>query len=458
MGMRSALRSLIYGPPDFAAKASGAASPSIPFPGGGDARSGQFGSWDALLPSTRIDYAREAGDSTQSAVVMACVLWMARTFPEAPIQVKRRMGAQLEVVPAHPLTALLARPNPYYSGILLWHATLTSFQVAGNAYWLKVRSRRGDVVELWYEPHYTIAPEWPNDGSQFLSGYRINRGGTWYRVAVDDVVHFRYGIDPGNPRVGLSPLASAFREIFTDNEAANFSASLLRNMGVPGMLVSPALPGDTIDDPAGLKRDIIAKTTGDRRGEPMVMALPVKMERMAFSPADMAVREQRRIPEERISGLLGIPAIVAGLGAGLDRATYSNMQEARESAYESCIVPMQRLLANELDAQLLPDLGDAAAESVAFDLSQVRALQEDRDKLVARNVAGFKGGVLRRAEARRALGLETDPEDEIFINDLITIGARITEADPAGTLESGDRDLGRDPAGRDTGRLLPAPK
>lgn len=403
---------------------------------------GNYG-WDSLLPSTRVDYQAEAGDLTENTAIAACLQWITRTFPEAPIQVKRGDGATAKAVPHHPLTTLIARPNPYYSGILLWQATLASIIVSGNGYWLKVRSGRGDVVQLWYEPHFTCGPVWPRDGSQFISGYQINRGGTWYPVKSPDVVHFRDGIDPQNTRLGLSRLASALREVYTDNEAANYSATILRNMGIPGLVVSPASSGDQITDPMGLKRDIMAKTTGDRRGEPLVSGLPIKIERIAWNPSEMDVTKARRIPEERVSALIGIPAVVAGLGVGLDHSTYSNMQEAREAAYESCIVPTQRLLASELDVQLLPDLGDVANEKVSFDLSQVRALQEDKDALYKRVNAVWTSGLIMRSEGRAALDSSylSTPEDDIYRTDLLTMAARVTEQEPAGTLISDDPDI-----------------
>lgn len=403
----------------------------VPFPSTDGAWQRQFG-WSGTQPSSSLDYREEAGNLSLNSAVMACVQWMARTFPEAPIQVRRTTGAGTgmaghEVVPNHPLTALIKRPNPYYSGTLLWKATMASLSVSGNAYWIKIRSRRGDPVELWYEPHFTCSPTWPVDGSAFIGGYRLMRGGRPYDIARADVVHFRSGIDLANTRLGLSDLASALREVFTDNEAATFSATLLHNMGIPGLVVSPMQADTQINDPAGLKRDIMAKTTGDRRGEPLVMALPTKIEKLSFSPAEMSMREVRYIPEERICALLGIPPGVVGLGAGLDRNTFSNMREGREAAYESCIVPTQRLLANDLDVQLLPDMGDGASEEVAFDLSEVRALQEDRDKLTARTALAYKSGVMRRSEARRALGLETDAGDELFVNELPVIRENLTD-------------------------------
>src|SRR3972149_6101238 len=116
-------------------------------------RAGPF--WQFLLPRTRFDYGKEVGDGTGNSIVVACVNWIARTFPEAPVIVLNEgKDGQLIKVPRHPFPRLIDRPNPYSPGPLLWHATLDDRTTTGNAYWVKVRSRApggmdglGQVVE-----------------------------------------------------------------------------------------------------------------------------------------------------------------------------------------------------------------------------------------------------------------------------------------------------------------------
>ena len=49
-----------------------------------------------------------------------------------------------------------------------------------------------------------------------------------------------------------------------------------------------------------------------------------------------------------------------------------------------------------------------------FDRSAVAALQEDRNELFKRESDAYRFGIKKRTEARSALGLETDPEDEVY--------------------------------------------
>ena len=83
-----------------------------------------------LLPRTRYDYARDVGDGLGSSVVVAPVLWAARAFPEAPLVLWRRLpDGELERVGEHPLLDVVEYPNPFYSGPLLWMATVVDYMV-----------------------------------------------------------------------------------------------------------------------------------------------------------------------------------------------------------------------------------------------------------------------------------------------------------------------------------------
>ncbi len=371
-----------------------------------------------LQPRSSFDYAREVGDGTGSSAVMASLLWICRTFPEAPAALFQELDSgQEQQVRRHRMLRLLARPNLFYSGPILWMATLLDWNVDGNAYWLKLRNGAGALSELWWAPQWTMEPK--GDSTTLITHYEYRTDyGAPVEIAPEDVVHFRFGLDPDDTRKGYSPLKSVLREVFTDDEAANFTASLLRNMGIPGLLLSPEGEREpTEEDVAATKAYIADVFGGDKRGAPLVMSGPTRVAQFGFSPEQLLLRELRRIPEERVSAVLGVPAIVAGLGAGLERSTFTNMSEAREMAYESNIIPTQRILAEDLRFQLLPDFEqDPFAWRVGFDLSQVRVLKDDEDKLLRRFDVGYRGGWVMRTEARRAIGLPVDEErDNVYL-------------------------------------------
>jgi hypothetical protein len=150
------------------------------------------------------------------------------------------------------------------------------------------------------------------------------------------------------------------------------------------------------------------------------MSGATRVAQFGFSPEQLILRELRRIPEERVTAVLGVPAIVAGLGAGLDRSTFTNMSEAREAAYESGIIPMQRILAEDIRFQLLTEFErDPFEWRFGFDLTKVRVLQEDLYRLAQRLDLAVRGGWALVSEARRPMGLEVvDDRDRIFLRPL----------------------------------------
>lgn len=385
--------------------------------------------WSVLLRS-RFDYKSAVGSGFENSAVMACILWQIRTFPEAPIRISRRQAdGTYQPIHDHPMHELIDAPNPYYSGEELWMATLADFTSTGNAYWRKIRGRRDQVAELWWIPQTMIQPRWPSDGSAFLTHYEYNPGGVPEKIEPADIIHFKFGIDPNNVRLGLSPIASVLREVFADDEAANFSGSLLRNLGIPGAIISPK--GDNRlqeGDAQAIKSDFKQKFTADGRGDVMVMDGAVDFNMVSFSPQQMDVKTLRRLPEERISAVLGIPAGVVGLGAGLDRNTFSNVEEGRKAAYESNLIPTQRLLAAKLRTALLSEFGDIAGLKVEFDVTSVRALQESQDALWKRADIGIKGGWLTVGAGMRLVGQDAGEEFDYYLRPLMVEAVPLDQA------------------------------
>lgn len=377
---------------------------------------------------------------SDSSLVMAIVYWICRTLPEAPLQVvKMNTKGEREIIQNHGLPELLETPNPFYSGLLLWNGIFTDWIIEGNAYVLKVRNGAGAVIQLWWIPESMMEPQWDKNGGGFIDYYEYQVDGKLIRYDPKDVIHFRFGIDPYNPRKGLSPLRSLIREVYTDEEAAAFSATLLANMGVPGFIISPE--GDGINSPVIDQRDAEAvkqqfwnATKGARRGEPLVLNNQMKITTLSFNPQQMNLKDLRRLPEERVSAVLGIPAVVVGFGAGLDRSTFANFSEAREAAYESFVIPTQRLFASDLKTQLLPDFGETKGLKVEHDNSNVRVLQEDENKKAERIRGLFKDGIIMRSKALSELGYPTatDGSDDIFLIPmaLIPMGPGAPEPEP----------------------------
>lgn len=418
----------------------------------------QSGLLGGLLRRTRLDYAREVGDMLDASVVMAPVMWLQRALPEASLMLERRLGpAKAEPIDDHPLIELIRNPNPFYGDIALWSATVLSYCLDGNAYWIKVRDGAGRVVELWYVPHWLIAPKATIDGSAFLSHYEYLPG-TGGRVILDpaDVVHFRHGLNPRDLRRGLSPLLGVIREIFADLESANFVASLLRNMGVPGVVISPkggAMP--TPDDVEATKTWFAQTFGGDGRGGTLVMGAPTEVSQFGFNPQQLELSGARDVAEERVCAALGIPAAVVGFGAGLQQTKVgATMEELRKLAWHNGVLPLARALADELQRSLLPDFerGDKArALRLGWDTSAVLALQEDENRRIERKLKELQAGAITLHDYLAETGREAGEEHNYYLRPIAVMEVPLAAAGP-------DRRPGREaPAAAPPAKALPGP-
>ncbi|MEP0456297.1 MAG: phage portal protein [Roseibium sp.] len=411
---------------------------------------------ERLLKRTRFDYRKEIGDGLDSSVVTAPIQWIQRALPEATLTVRKRTAdGTHDEMPGHKMLELIARPNPYYGDITLWNATLLSYLLDGNAYWIKVRSRIGRPAELWYVPHWTMEPKAATDGSEFLTHYTYSPGGGAAPVdlELDEVIHFRHGLDPRNLRKGLSPLAGTIREIFMDLEGSNFVASLLRNMGVPGVVISPKNGGTVApEDVQATKAWFNQSFSGDRRGGALVMGAPTDVSPYGFNPQQMNMSEARDIAEERVCACLGIPAAVVGFGAGLQTSKVgATMAELTKLAWRNGVLPLCRLLADELDRSLLPDFGDPAGLKSHFDTSEVLALQDDMDKAASRWNTMIQGGWVMMSEGREAMGLDADDSHKIYLRPAMSLEV------PAGGTPAGAalaQEAGRQEEQEEDGKAL----
>lgn len=350
------------------------------------------------------------GDS--NSAVWACLQALCTAYLEAPLY------AYLQVSPKDreplfdsPLQAFLDDPNPHLDlSEIFWWWTWAK-HVDGNAYMRKVRAGdelTGNVVELWpISPARVEVKTTPGSGD-FISYYRYHKApGKWDDIPPENMIHGRLGLDDRDHRLGCSNLKHLVREISSDDEATRFADALLRNYAIPGLLVNlPAAVKLTQADADELKAKVASKFGGDQRGQVGIIDQGGSMVPVGFSPEQMDLKILHRVPEERITAVLRTPAIVAGLGAGLDRATYSNYGEAKEQFTEGTILPLYRADDRKLTKGLARDFSTDRRVVIAHDTSQMRALQDDEDKKATRLKTYVDAGILDVDEARAEIGRE----------------------------------------------------
>lgn len=358
------------------------------------------------------------GNGASNSAVVACLQTLGMSFSEATLMVKEydKDGLQQELI-NHPFTMLMRRPNPYMSGDIVQQYIINAMHVSGDAYLIKQKNNAGQLVALYPLMPENVTPKGNDD--ELITHYEYDTNTKSVLVTPQDMVHIRLGLDQTNHRQGFAPLRSVLREIYGDESAGQMATALLANSGVPNVVISPKQDfGLTETEAEQVQRAFKQKVGGKNRGMPLVLSGSMDVKKMAFSPTELDIGTLRRVPEERISAVLGVPAILAGLGAGLDRATYSNASELREFFTESKLIPLWKQIAEELTQQvLLRDYEITDGTSAEYDFSDVRALQTDQDALYTRMNVGVQGGWITIKEAREEVGLPVDESQEVYLLD-----------------------------------------
>ena len=354
-----------------------------------------------------------------NSAALACLNVLGTAFSEPPLKVYVKTQEGEEYVENHPASILLENPNPNMTANLMNNYIVTSVAVYGDAFILKLRNDAGAVVQLI--PLLPEMVEVKGNDEKLITKYQYKQKGNTLDILPEDMIHLRERIDPRNHRRGLAPLRSVMVEILGDAAASQMGAALVKNTGVPSVVISPKNDLSMTSDEAENIAEVFGRRFGgENRGRPLVISGgEVDIQTLSFTPKDLELGKLRYINEERISAVLGVPAILAGLGAGLERATYSNAKELREFFTEQKLIPMWNHFANEFTKQLLlEDFETNPAYCFKYDLSDVRALSQDEDATMVRIVQGYNAGFITVNEARQANQLPALDNGDYFVRNM----------------------------------------
>lgn len=374
-------------------------------------------SFNESINRNDVRLSNELGDVRFLSLIIGAVRWASRNFTDARFNVvKVGQDRKESEIQDHELTSLFKRPNPYYSGLTFWCGMMLSNICRGEMHALKVRDKKYNarLLELYYEPFWTIRPVWNQDGSDFISYYEILRNGVWKRWGkdADDVfVVYDVGIDPETRRGMLNATASLVHEFFSDKQMVRFLGNLFQNGLVPPVVVSVGskdTPGPTGDDWKAMKADGERHFTSSGSGKPWFVNGPVEPHRLGYDYSSMGFDEVRKGIEARVASAMGISVISLMLSAGLEHSAYNNVKEYHTHDYRSYIVPLHKLVSAEIDHQMLPEFGETKGIESRWDYSEVAVMQRDRIDVAKETEILVRSRVIDQYEARERHSYKSD--------------------------------------------------
>jgi HK97 family phage portal protein len=374
--------------------------------GGGGGRS------FALLPGAKHDWELEAGRLYLNDVVSIACNWIAEKVNLCPLVVEERQGDGTWA-PAYDtgLAELWVKSNDNYDSFTRDLAMALSVITSGNAFlYIERDAFAGLPIGLhWLDERY-VFPLYPATGERYLDYWRYMVNGRTLNIPKEDVLHFRWGIDPLNTRLGLSKLKAVLRQICLLNEAAGYSVSILKNGGVPGLIITPEDSNDELlDDEGGeIESQVNRMTRGDNRGRTISLNRRIKIDTIGFSPEQMALDKLPNGAMPMVLAAIGTSPEVHGLPSATK--TYDNFGVAIQAAWRSGVLPILGLIRSTISRRLMPEFGlDPRKYRVVHDLSQIPDLAENLNDRHKRARDNFTAGGISLNEFRAELGKAPDP-------------------------------------------------
>lgn len=250
---------------------------------------------------------------------------------------------------------LIRNPNPELDPYLFWLWTVSTLNIFGEAFWLKVRDAGGRPVQLipW---HPTRMVDENADGRrQWFLQHDDGRTAIQRR----DIVHFRF-YDPDTLHRGMSPLEPLRDTLENEAGARAANSAMWRNGGRPSFILKH--PQRIGQDGVNRLRDQWNSIHGgvENWAKTAILEEGMEAQKLTFDADELQYVESRKLNREEACAAFDVPPPVVHI---LDRATFSNITEQMRSMYRDTMAPKLKLLESTLETELRDGrLGDLNRE------------------------------------------------------------------------------------------------
>ena len=273
----------------------------------------------------------------------------------------------------HPITTLLAHPNPEFSRMDFFELISSWQQLSGEAYIKKVEGADGQTAEIWPISPDRIAPI-EGQGSKLIEGYEIlNEKGVKVKSSeytTENTISVRF-LDPANPCRGIGPLQVAAKSVDIDLDQLSWNKAAMQNRGVlDGVFTFDRTLDATAYDT--VKKKIKELFSGPKNARDIgVIGSNAKYQRLSLTPAEMDFITSRRFNREEIFIIFGIPPQLAGVQ---DASTYNNYATSMRIFWELTLIPILDDIKDTFNFAFADEL-DAGTE-IGYDVSSIPALKQ----------------------------------------------------------------------------------
>lgn len=374
-----------------------------------------WGTWPTSLQIGNL-WASYAALYRKQHWVRTCVDKRAVLLARLPLKVYEHDDMNRPEEPTHPYAQLLAHPNQRQSRFSFWQELLSTYDIYGEAFAMKIRDSNGRPIQLG-QLHPTAMHEREEKAGRVLWDFENSRV-RMTGIPAEDLIHLRT-YNPDSSTRGLSKLESLRSTLENEDAALRSQSSFWRRGARPGVaLTHPGKLSQPAADRLKLRWDQVA-AGADNTGTTVVLEEGMKPELMQISAVEAQYIEARKLNREEVVAGFDMPPPAVHI---LDHATYSNITEQMRSVYRDTMAPVTVFLESELETQLRgsvrpgrsePDFGDNVYAEFLLD----GVLRGDFEQRADAYQKAINSGWTTPAEVRKLENLPfIDGSDRLYIN------------------------------------------
>ena len=348
----------------------------------------------------------------QNGWIYSAVRNKALAIAGVPLRLYTGSTKEPKLIEEGDLYAKLKRPNPHNNRYQLIEATVTHLELSGNAIWLMDREDPGrppDEIGVfnhhWFRPIFDKAKR----NSELLGWALRIPGREPIGLAPWQAVHMHY-INPYGGFWGMAPLEVALAPARADFLATKYNQTFFENGATFGGYLSA-------QDPLTEEQyqRILAQIDDRHAGGDKAFRLLLTEGGITYQPtgqtfSEMAFPELRKMSREEIGAIFNVPPHWMGIFEQVHKAAGDG---ADRNTWEKALIPIMTLVEEALAAQFFIPY-DNETTWVTFDLSKVKALQEDYNARVERTAKLQPMGVpFDHLNETFDLGIEAFPGSDV---------------------------------------------
>jgi HK97 family phage portal protein len=324
--------------------------------------------------------------------------------PERASQLKTQGLISEEVDMAHPLRVLLDGVNDRMTWRELIYITLFDLEATGNAYWELAGGRDGNIPSALYRMRPDRVRVVP-DARRWVGGYKFSANGKDISYAPEEVLHFRLP-HPTNDFYGLSSAETLEKVLKADWSRLAYAEAMMANgFTISGILTPKGEQGINEDEFQRLIDMWNKRHEGPENAGKVAALQDFNWTPTQHSPRDAEYLGMADRHDTEISAVTGTPT---QLFKSKD-VNRSNYEAAQLQFWSDTMTPLLDFIGGQINEFLAPRYGEDIITE--FDLSVVKALQEDMAAQATREDTAFNSGATSIDEYREALGYERLPDE-----------------------------------------------